>query len=39
MILEKKLKKKKDSQKGNNFFYDRACFGWVGRSMANQIKF
>ena len=27
--------KKKDSQKGNNFFGGRACFGWVGRSTAN----
>ena len=24
-------------QKGNIFFGGRACFGWVGRSTANQI--
>ena len=32
---EKFKKKKKDSQKGY-FFFGRACFGWVGRSSANQ---
>ena len=34
--LEKNLKKKKDSQNGNKKSFGRACFGWVGRSTANQ---
>ena len=38
--LEKNKKiKKKDSQKDNNIFLGRACFGWVGRSTENQHFF
>ena len=35
VLIDREKLKKKDSQRQNNFL-GRACFGWVGRSMANQ---